>query len=478
MKDENFIKISEVILEKSGIELMPRDKNRVALAVDERRKIQKAKSFKDYINILNYQHSEFNKLICDITVPETYFFRDNNQCNAFKNHIIPALIKTKKKRILKIWSAGCSTGEEAYTIALIIKSIPDLARWNVKIIGTDINEMSLKKARKGVYTRNSFRGCESLKKSEDFIKKPEGWAVKDYIKDFVNFQMYNIKLNKEELFLNKYNDFDIIFCRNVFIYLQKDIYQNILKGFYNSLNKNGFLILGHSEVSMYIKKLYKQLRINNTFIYSKKNIEASEKVESVKKTQKKLICNKEKSRIQIAKKNYTENSENVKKQENSESYTYSDAVLLYHAKDYVKANKIIAGLLKINKCIPDYFMLAALIQINLKNNKKSIEYIQKIKKIDEFSPEIYFLTGIINESEKKIKEAIKSYKTAVFLDNNFFMSYVRLGYLYNTIGQAEASVKSFQAALNVIKYSDEKKISLLSGGFSKKSLESICHKSI
>jgi chemotaxis protein methyltransferase CheR len=221
-------------------------------------------SFRDYYHYLKYNRKKDQELmdIMDIlTTNETYFFRESFQLKAFTDEIIPELIKAKRaigSHSLRIWSAGCSTGEEAYTIAMLLHGIQELRGWNVEIIGTDISQRVLQHARRAVYGKSSFRATD-----EEYVKR---FKVCDEIRNIVTMSHLNLFDANRMVMLGK---MDLIFCRNVIIYFDLAAKKRVIESYFNSLTDGGFLLLGHSESLMNVTTLFTLRHFKNDMIYQK-----------------------------------------------------------------------------------------------------------------------------------------------------------------------------------------------------------------
>ncbi len=194
-------------------------------------------------------------LIQAITVGETYFFRDEGQMDALRNHILPQLIAERRKtgsRQLRLWSAGCATGEEPYSLVMLLyELLPDIENWRITVLGTDINLVFLERARRGLYRASSFRN-----ETPDYIQKrwfqpmPGGFQLDRRICDKVIFLPLNLANSRNPLYESFTMNIDLIVCRNVTIYFDPAIVNDLISRFYQALNDLGRLIVGHSELSM------------------------------------------------------------------------------------------------------------------------------------------------------------------------------------------------------------------------------------
>ncbi|MDD2853611.1 MAG: protein-glutamate O-methyltransferase CheR [Desulfuromonadaceae bacterium] len=229
-------------------------------------------SFYDYYHYLKYNRNKDQELmdIMDVlTTNETYFFRESFQLKAFSDEIIPELIKAKKalgNRTLRIWSAGCSTGEEPYTIAMLLSAIPALKGWSIEVIGTDISQKVLNHARRAVYGKSAFRATEERDLQRYFHPLDDGFKVNDSIRELVTISHLNLFDTNR---LKMLGTVDLIFCRNVIIYFDLAAKKRVIESFYTALQGGGYLLLGHSESLMNISTLFTLRHFKNDMIYQK-----------------------------------------------------------------------------------------------------------------------------------------------------------------------------------------------------------------
>lgn len=193
---------------------------------------------------------EWETLIAEVTNTESFFFRDKGQFKLLREHIFPELIKKNSThKILKICSAGCSTGEEPYSIAMLLRQmIPDIEAWNVSILGIDINSAALERAEAGLYRPWSFRGIDADVKQQFFKAMGENYQLNGQIQTMVNFQVVNLVNDSFSSLNYPIEDMDLILCRNVFIYFSDAAIKAVLTKFYNALHPWGYLLMGHAEL--------------------------------------------------------------------------------------------------------------------------------------------------------------------------------------------------------------------------------------
>jgi chemotaxis protein methyltransferase CheR len=206
-----------------------------------------------------------------VTTNETYMFREFEQLQAFADHCLPMTLKpleAAKDRSLRIWSAGCSSGEEPYTLAIILKEVMhDFLSWDIKIKATDIDEVRLEMARRAVYEERSVHEIPPEYFDRHITRLPAGYfAIKPETAKLVELEHLNLN---DRLAMRNMRRFDFIFCRNVLIYFDDASRKAVVDQFYNALNPGGFIFLGHSESIGRISTAFKLLRVGQHLVYRK-----------------------------------------------------------------------------------------------------------------------------------------------------------------------------------------------------------------
>ena len=270
LTDEEFQKFAKLIHEESGIFL--KDSKITLLSNRLRKRLQalNLSEFADYYSHLqkltgDQKKREYEMLLDVVSTNETYFFRNERHFEALTEKCLAELAATKKDRTLRIWSAACSTGEEPYTIAICVQENRHLFQgWNVEILATDIALSVLDFARKGEYSGRRIEKVPPQLLQKYFIPKKgeQGvYAVKDELKKLV-------KLSYLNFFKDPFpKNIDIIFCRNVMIYFDKEHQQRLVKNFYEIINNPGFLFIGHSETLHSISEDFLYRKILESPVY-------------------------------------------------------------------------------------------------------------------------------------------------------------------------------------------------------------------
>ena len=221
----------------------------------------------------NAAHSEpvLQTMIADLTVGETYFFRNQPQFHALEHHILPELIERRRvSRHLRIWSAGCSTGEEPYSLAILLERLlPDLADWSIHLLATDINPQMLAKAEQGCYGEWSFRHVAAEIKETYFHSHGPELEIHPRLRARVRFARLNLAEDAFPSYHTQTGEIDLILCRNVLIYFRPDTVRRIVDRFYRATAANGWLIVGHAEPSQTTFARFTPRNYPGTVVYQK-----------------------------------------------------------------------------------------------------------------------------------------------------------------------------------------------------------------
>ncbi len=260
---KEFQLFREIIYRETGIHISEKKRNLVVARLSKRLRALNLQTFSEYYEYLNNSsdtRDEINNLINRITTNKTDFFREKHHFDYLTNEVFPAYIEEAKKgreRRLRIWSAGCSSGEEPYTIAMVVAEAFKVERgWDLKILATDLDTDVLMRAISGVYTSQQITPVPIGYLSKYFVRSTQGYEVSPHIKAMVSFR----KLNLMDTLFPMKKPFDIIFCRNVMIYFNDETKQDLIKKYHSHLKDNGYMFVGHSESLMHMKHLFKFLK--------------------------------------------------------------------------------------------------------------------------------------------------------------------------------------------------------------------------
>jgi chemotaxis protein methyltransferase CheR len=269
LRADDFQLLRQFVNDQSGILLSPE-----AIATVERKLLERVLAlglpgFKEYYLYLRnhpQRKAEIERAIDLVTTNETYFFRELTQLQAFEQEVLVQLKETcRSRRRLVIWSAGCSTGEEVYTLAMLVHRSALFSGWEVRVIGNDISRRVLQVARKGVYRESSFRALPS-EYADCFTMTPEGRSVRPEIRNLCHFGHFNLLDDARVAMIGRV---DAIFCRNVLIYFDPASRRRVIQAFYDRLEPQGYLMLGHSESLLHTSTAFELAHLRGDMAYRK-----------------------------------------------------------------------------------------------------------------------------------------------------------------------------------------------------------------
>jgi chemotaxis protein methyltransferase CheR len=232
----------------------------------------------DYYRLLRYRDPEgheFQAFVESLTTNETYFFREYPQLECFANEVLPHVTQRKREAgdyTLRLWSAGCSTGDEPYTLAIILHAcLDDFDRWRITVDATDIDQQVLAAAARGVYGPRALRDVPRVYLDRYFVCKGDDYAVCPSARNLVQFTHVNLM---DRHAMRRFRMMDFIFCRNVLIYFDDTSRRQVLGSFYDSLSPGGFVFLGHSESVGRISAAFEPVMFNKTLVYRRPLVRA------------------------------------------------------------------------------------------------------------------------------------------------------------------------------------------------------------
>ncbi|CAG1064920.1 Chemotaxis protein methyltransferase 1 [uncultured bacterium] len=271
MSDDEFLLLRNLVYQESGLWLKEEKKSFIAHRALKRMKGRNIPSYFRYYKLLTDKDGgkdELRGFLDDLTINETSFFRNKPQMDLFAEVVLPKLLAKKREQgsfSLRLWSAGCSTGQEPYSLAIAIRhSLLDFRNWRITILASDLSLSALETAQAGFYGAAKMEGVERKFVDAYFRKADGGYAVSEEIRKLVVFDYHNLMNENGE------KDFDVIFCRNVLIYFDEQTQKKVIERFEKALAPGGYLFLGHSETLQGINDHFVFMHHNRGTAYLKK----------------------------------------------------------------------------------------------------------------------------------------------------------------------------------------------------------------
>lgn len=257
LAESDYLRLCNLLYEHCGLHFSDSRRSELEHAIRQAFAASTCATLDEYYRLLtgpNPNTVELDRLINAVTVNETHFFRDAAQFNALYHYVLPQLLKHQRPtRTLRIWSAGCASGEEPYSIAmLLLELLPDVDQWAITILGTDINTEALNRARRATYGEWAFREDRARQWRSRYFQPSQGnrYELIPAVREMVTFTRLNLAEPSYPAFETNTTALNLILCRNVTIYFSKDITALVVERFYHALMDGGWLVTGHAEYSL------------------------------------------------------------------------------------------------------------------------------------------------------------------------------------------------------------------------------------
>jgi len=466
LSDSLLSKLSEFIVSKIGLHFPKerwRDLERGIGSVAREFGFDNAEIYVQQLLSSPLTRSQIEILASHLTVGETYFFREKKIFGILEERILPELISSRREgdKRLRIWSAGCATGEEAYSIAILLnKMLPDLKNWNITILATDINPRFIDKATHGIYSEWSFRGCPPSIK-ERYFKRKEGscYETLPYIKRMVTVSYLNLVEDTYPSLLNNTNAMDIIFCRNVLMYFAPEYAGKVIQNLYRSLLDGGWLIVSPSETSHILFSQFATANFPGVILYKKDSkksrgeAQAQSFYDTTEIFPQPFLDPATQSELEVPFAGPSGSSalktENLKSDE-LQPTPFAEATVLYEQGRYAEtAEKLLARF----QDYQDKSKATSLLARALANQGRlaeALEWCEKAISADRLNPMLYYLHATILEEQGLMDKAMMSMKRVLYLDQNFVLAHFALGNLAYQQRKFKESGKHFENALSLL----------------------------
>lgn len=273
--DDEFTNLRDFIYEQSGIFIADNRKYLLENRLVNRLKELNLKSFGEYFYFLKYdagRKKELNRLFEVVTTNETSFYRNPPQLKVFQDIILKEVLDAQRKsgqKSLHIWSAGCSTGEEPYTLSIMLHEVlrTEIGSWNIRITANDLSEGVLQSARRGVYSEYALRTTPPEIIARYFQNEGEGrFRVKNEVRSLVQFGQINLS---DRMQVKRIERSQIVFCRNVIIYFDEEMKRQVIGSYYDNLLAGGYLFIGHSESLHNLSRAFRPVHHPGAIVYKK-----------------------------------------------------------------------------------------------------------------------------------------------------------------------------------------------------------------
>lgn len=374
-------------------------------------------------------------LASHLSVGETYFFREKQSLGILEEHILPMLLQSRRQneRRLRIWSAGCCTGEEAYTIAILLdRLIPDIKEWNITILATDFNPKFLRKAAQGMYGEWSFRDAPVWLRERYFAQGKDGrFEILPRIRKMVTFSYLNFADDVYPSLLNNTSAMDVIFCRNVLMYFTAQRAKQVTGNFHRALVDGGWMIVSPTEASNTLLSSFTPVEFPGAFLYRK-----MENVESQVRNLKLRV------------------GERQVPQSFWETEAVPPLVPIAQTEPVVAAAYIrVAQADQLLPPQPDERETPSRMARSCANQgqlSEALEWCEKAITVDKMNPLHHYLLGTILQEQGQHDIAIRSLMRALYLDPDFVLAHFALGNMHQSQGRYREAQRYFGNVLALL----------------------------
>jgi chemotaxis protein methyltransferase CheR len=384
-------------------------------------------------------------LIGVLTVGETYFFRHTPHFDALARHILPAIMAQHAagNRRLRIWSAGCASGEEPYSIAIVLKElVPYLDSWDVFILATDINREALHKARQGVYSGWSFRGVEKPIRDKYFQAQGNQFALADEIKRMVTFEYLNLIADPYPSLATNTNAMDLILCRNVTIYFSAEITQAVVRGLSRCLTDEGWLIPGPSEPNLVHYSDFDPRNFPGAVVYQKHKPPPNGKLFTPATTA--AYVSKARAvaaRVELPR---PKPAAFARPSVTPPPDAYQTALELLQAGEVEQAFAKLSEKLAQNADFAPAHSTLGRIYANQGNLSEAARWCERAIELDKLQPEPYYTLSMIYQEQGKLDAAAEALRKAIYLNREFVLAHYNLAQIHIRQRQKELARKTLQ----------------------------------
>jgi len=410
--------------------------------------------------------NDIHVLATHLTVGETYFFREQIGLDLFKELILPRHMKNEKTTVpFRIWCAGCSSGEEPYTLAIIIKEyFPQISEADISILASDISPLALKKAIQGIYSEWSFRTIDPFLKSKYFRKEGGNWRISPEIQRMVNFSFINLADQSYPSPLTQTEHLDLILCRNVLMYFDPAVIKEISKKFLNCLNDDGWLITSQVELNDEYYSDFHRIQFLNGIFYQKSSTKINKAITHpgpvaginhpvIPFVQPDKKSHKNNKNVTV---NPSKNQTLDKKTRTVTHQTTPDLRALFDTGCYRQITEFMERSGNHPELTPEKIPIIARAYANTGHYREAAHYLEKLIYGKQTTPEVYYLYATVLFELNDYEKAETHLKKAIYLDHRHIPTYLLLGNLMNIQGKKELASKYFKNVFTLLdQYQDQ-----------------------
>lgn len=421
------------------------------------------------------------QLVNALTIGESHFFRNAGQFDALYQHVLPEIIARRRAlRTLRIWSAGCAGGEEAYSIAIMLRELlPDVNEWAITILATDINTEALDRARKAQYSEWAFREMRAkLWRPRYFAAVGNRYVLAPEVARMVMFAQLNLAEDHYPSFQTNTTFMDLILCRNVTIYFNASVTRQVINRFYDALLDGGWLVVGHAEHSLTTYRQFQARSYPNTILYQRTGQPAvlpedwdwlsptpqTEGAPSLRVPPATPVALDDDSPLL----NLKAATASLSLVEGDPLQRARELMLYGHSE---QARDLLQGIVEKQSASPGAYALLGQAHANLGGWTEAERWCRKAIQLDTLLLEPYYTLALVLQHQGRLPEALEAMRKVIYLDRNFILGHYGMADLYHSQGQLPQALKALDNARSLLAERDSAGLVPGSGGITVGSLQ-------
>lgn len=478
----DYLRFSKLLLDRYGLYFSERRRSELESALLHAFAASPTADFNEYYALLVEQADgglEMERLVNAVTINETHFFRDAAQFDALASSVLPQLIERRRMlRTLRIWSAGCSSGEEPYSIAMLLRDmLPDVDAWSITILATDVNTSSLDRARQGLFGEWAFREPRSKEmRPRYFHRIGARWELSPEVRRMVTFTRLNLAGSEYPSYATNTMFMDLILCRNVTIYFNEMITTAVVDRFHEALTDGGWLVVGHSELSLNVYRRFQIRNFPNTILYQRDGQDPAQAVTWQWPPQTTQSLTTPQKATASATTSVTIPPVATPAVSPPAPPPAADVPSLEQARQLVEfgrseeARNLLSILTQSPPVNIDVYILLGQTCANLGDLDAAERWCREALRRNKLALEAYYTLALVLQHQARLSAAIEALKKVVYIDRNDVLGHFSLARLHYQNEQAPAALKALDNARRLLEAQADDAVVARSGGVTVKRL--------
>lgn len=475
----DYLRFSKLVEDRCGLHFPEKRRAELDLGVRQAFAASTCADLDEYYRLLqdpNDSAVEMDRLINALTISETHFFRDAGQFDALYNHVLPQIIKRRRVvRTLRIWSAGCASGEEPYSIAMMLRELlPDVDEWAITILGTDVNTEALDRARRAIYNDWAFREERAKQRRLRYFRaQGNRYELIPQVRRMVTFARLNLAEDNYPTYETNTALMDLILCRNVTIYFTESVIRRVVERLHEALVDGGWLVVGHSETSLTTYRRFQARNFPNAILYQRTGQPTTLPLDWDWLTAPSTKEGKDldtlvptpapvPAPVDIQPTSPVGTGRCIRPLEESDPLERAQELL-----DYGHSEEARDVLLELINLRPNHAPTCALLgraYANLGCWSDAEHWCRQAGRLDPLALEAYYTLALVLQHQGQLDQAIDAMKKVVYIDRNDVLGHFGLANLYRTKGQLPQAQKSLDNARRLLEARAAEELISGSGG--------------